>query len=139
MPQPTITLTSGANTMTLDPDLHWSDEFEWFATEQRVARSLTGALIIDQGARLAGRSITLSPPDDASAWMVRSTLDQLQAWEADPAITAMTLNIRGTDYNVVFRRHDGMPIEARPVIFVADPEPGGFGDWYLTTLRFMAI
>ena len=71
--------------------------------------------------------------------MVRATLAMLQDWEADPAVTNMTLAIRGTNYNVIFRRHDGLPIDARPVIFVADPTPGGFGDWYLATLRFMVI
>lgn len=139
MTQPTITLTAGAVTLTLDPDLHWSDEFEWFATEQKVERSITGALIVDLGTRLAGRPITLEPPEDAAAWMVRATLATLQEWEANPAVTTMTLNLRGTAYSVVFRRHDGLPIEARPVLFVADPDTGGFGDWYLTTLRFMVI
>lgn len=139
MSQPTITLTAAAVTVTLDPDLHWSDEFKWFATEQTVERGITGALIIDQGVRLAGRPITLEPPDDAAAWMVRATLDQIKTWEADPAITTMVLNLRGTNYNVIFRRHDGMPIEAQPVLFVADPEPSGFGDWYLTTIRLMVV
>lgn len=139
MAQPAITLTVGAVTLTLDADLHWSDEFTWFETEQHVERGLTGALIIDQGARLEGRPITLEPPEDAAAWMVRATLAQIQAWEADPAVTTMTLSLRGVSYDVLFRRHDGPPIEARPVIFVADPLPGGFGDWYLATLRFMVI
>lgn len=139
MAQPVITLTVGAVTLTLDPDLYWSDEFAWFETEQTVERGLTGALIIDQGARQEGRPITLEPPEDGAAWMVRATLAQIQAWEANPAVTTMTLSLRSVSYDVVFRRHDGPPIEARPVLFVADPTPGGFGDWYLTTLRFMVI
>jgi len=138
MSQPAITLSDGTTTLTLDPDLYWSDEFEWHAVEQAVERSLTGALLIDLGERQGGRQITLQPSDDAAAWMPRATLAQLQAWEADADLT-LTLSLRGTPFSVVFRRHDGAPIEAHPVEFVANPLPGGFGDWYLTTLRLMVI
>lgn len=138
MSQPVITLSAGGTTLTLDPDLFWSDEFTWFATEQTVERSVTGALIIDVGTRIGGRPITLEPSDDNAAWMPRATLAQLQAWEANPALT-LSLSLRGVTYAVVFRRHDGAPIEARPVQFVADPLPGQFGDWYLVTLRLMEI
>lgn len=136
MTQPSISLAAGGVTLQLDPDLHWSDEFSWNAVEQAVERSVTGALIVYTGIRTGGRPITLQPADDGSAWMPRATLAQLQAWEANAALT-LTLNLRGVDRTVVFRRHDGVPIEARPVQFVADPLPGGFGDWYLVTLRLM--
>lgn len=138
MTQPAITLTVGAVTLTLDPDLHWIDEFDWHAIEQSAERGLTGALIIDAGERHGGRPITLAPPDDAAAWMPRAVLTQLQAWEAD-ADREMTLSLRGTAYTVGFRRWDDAPIEARPVLFVADPLPGGFGDFYLTTLRLVTL
>ncbi len=136
MSQPPITLSAGGTTLDLDPDLFWSDEFTWNAVEQAVDRSVTGALIVYTGTRAGGRPITLQPADDESAWMPRATLAQLQAWEANAALT-LTLSLRGVDYTVVFRRHDSSPIEARPVQFVADPLPGGFGDWYLVTLRLM--
>lgn len=139
MTQPAITLTVGTTELVLDPDLQWADEFDWSPIEQAVEYSLTGALIVDHGEKLAGRPITLQAPGDNAAWMLRAVLSQLQAWEADPALASMTLNLRGTIYNVIFRRHDGAPIEAHPVEFVANPIPGGFGDWYLTTLRFMVI
>jgi len=138
MTQPAITLTANAIPLSLDPDLQWRDEFEWFSVIQTVERSLTGALIIDLGTRVKGRPITLAPPDDNSAWMPRATLTQLQSWEADPALT-MTLDLRGTAYTVAFRRHDGPPIEATPVEFVADPLPGSFGDWFLVTIRLIEV
>lgn len=138
MTQPVITLTAGGPALELDPDLRWADEFTWFAVEQSVVRSLTGALLVDLGTRVGGRPITLAPADDSSAWMPRATLAQLQAWEADPSLT-MTLSLRGVNRPVIFRRHDGAPIDARPVHFVADPLPGEIGDWYLVTLRFLEI
>ena len=140
MTQPQITLTANGLSVLLDPDLRWSDEFAWFAAEQRIERSISGALIVDVGYREeAGRPITLTNPDDAAAWLPRATLDALTTWEAARSIEAMTLSLRGVDWQVVFRRHDGAPIEATPVVFVADPQPGEIGDWYLVTLRFMVI
>ena len=138
MSQPAITLTVGGTVLSLSPDLLWADEFDWFSTEQTVERSVTGALIIDLGTRLAGRPITLEPPDEESAWMPRATLTQLQAWEATPNLT-LTLSLRGIDHSVIFRRFDGAPLKATPVVFVADPTVNGFGDAYLTTLRFIEV
>ena len=138
MSQPPITLTAAGTTLTLDPDLQWKDEFAWFAVEQTAARSLTGALLIDQGARVKGRPITLAPDANDAAWMPRATLAQLQAWEATPG-RVMTLDLRGVLYNVQFRRWDGPPVDAQPVVFVADPAAGGFGDFYLVTLRFVEV
>lgn len=133
-----ITLTAGGVALALDPDLAWEDEFSWAAVEQAVERGVTGALVVDVAIKSKGRPITLSPPDNESAWMTRATLEQLVAWETDPDLV-MSLDIRGRVFNVVFRRHDDLPIEAQPVDFVADPLPGGFGDWWLATVRFMEI
>lgn len=133
-----ITLSHGSTVLQLDPDLQWVDEFGWSEIEESEERGLTGALIIDIGVKSGGRPITLAPPDDGSAWMPRATISQLQLWEKVPALT-MTLQLRGTSYQVRFRRTDGAPIEAEPHEFVADPLPGGRGDWYLTTLRFIEV
>lgn len=138
MPQPPITLSNGTTTLDLDPDLQWSDEFTWAAVEQATERSIGGSLIVDVAVKIAGRPITLQSPADNAAWMLRATLAQLQAWESMPE-QVFILTLRGTEYRVIFSRADGAPIEARPVDFVADPEPGGFGDWYLCTLRFLTV
>lgn len=138
MTQPSIELSDGSTSLILDPDLQWVDEFEWSSVEQSAERGLTGALIVDVGIRLYGRPITLAPFDDESAWMTRATLTQLQNWESQPELK-MTLSLRGTEYTVQFRRFDVAPIEARPVTFVADPEPGGIGDFYLVTIRLMTV
>lgn len=130
-----ITLSAGVTTLTLDPDLLWADEFEWAATEQSVERSVTGALIIQAGTRLAGRPITLQPEDDAAAWMTRADMTQLQAW-ADAAGQVMTLTLRGVAHHVMFRHHDGGAFSASPVVHFADPDNA---DWLLVTLRFITV
>lgn len=138
MPQPSITLAAGATTLTLSPDLWWSDEFSWSPVEQAVSRSLTGALLIDVATLDGGRPITLQPPAPNAAWMNLATLSQLQAWEADAALT-LTLTLRGVARDVVFRREGGQPIAATPIEFMADPQAGDAGDFYLVTLRFLEV
>lgn len=131
----TITLTDGATTLELDPDLFWEDEYSWSATEQSVTRGLTGKLIIQAALRQAGRPITLKNEDESSAWMTRADMAQLQTW-ADTPDQRMTLTLRGVSYLVVGRHHDGGMFEARPLIHYADPVPT---DWVLATLRFMTV
>ncbi len=135
MSDPVITLSDGTTTIALDPDLYWEDEYTWSAVEQSVARSLTGAQIVQLGLRQAGRPITLRPEDDVSAWMSRAVMAQLQAW-ADIPGKRMTLTLRGTAHLVIGRHHDGGMIDARPLIHYADPADT---DWVLATLRFLTV
>lgn len=130
-----ITLAVGATSVALSPDLHWTDEFDWHPVEQRVERSLTGALLVDTMAATGGRHITLGPKDDQAAWMPRSAIAQLQAWAAT-AGQQMTLTLRGTPYTVLWRHHDAPALSAEPVIDYADPAND---DWYRATLKFMVI
>ena len=131
----TITLAYQATTLTLDPDLKWSDEHQWHPVEQTSQRTITGALIVSTAARIGGRPITLQPDDDSSAWMPRSMIDTLRSWAAVPG-RQMTLTLRGTPHTVIFRHHDGIAVEASPIVFYSD-EDGS--DWYKATLRFMEI
>lgn len=129
-----ITLAYTTTTLTLDPDLYWSDENDWHAVEQTTQRTVTGALIVSSSSRVAGRPITLQPQDDVSAWMSRQTLETLRSWAAVPG-RQMTLTLRGTARTVIFR-HQETAIEATPVIHYADTDNE---DWYRVTLRFMEI
>ncbi len=56
--------------MTLDgielpDDLLWVDEFDWNPVAQDIERSLTGALMVQEQAKLYGRPITLTGGDEA--------------------------------------------------------------------------
>ena len=130
-----ITLSDGTGSITLHPDLFWADENDWHPVEQSVERSITGALIVQVAARLAGRPITLQPEDDSSAWMPRATVDSLRNWAAVPA-KQMTLTLRGTPRTVMFRHHDGEAIVALPVVHFNDVNSG---DWYRCTIRLMEL
>lgn len=130
-----ITLTYSGTTLDLPADLLWIDENDWAPVEQSVQRSISGALIVSAASRIAGRPITLRPENDSSAWMMRSVLNTLVTWATFPE-RQMTLSIRGTSYDVIFRHHDGQAIEASPVIHYNDAQPT---DPYIVTLRFMEV
>lgn len=130
-----ITLSDGTTTLTLHPDLLWSDENNWHPVEQTVQRTITGAVIVSVGARIKGRSITLQPEDQSSAWMSRTTIEALRNWAAVPG-KQMTLTLRGIAYSVIFRHHDGQAVDATPIIHYNDVEAS---DWYSITLRFMEV
>ena len=129
-----ITLTYNGTALELHPDLLWQDEFSWTPVVQSVERTVTGAMVIDYGTRIAGRPITLLPDGGDSAWMPLSTINTLNAWAAVPG-REMVLNIRGQDYDVVFRHIDGA-LEISPVIHYNSHD---VADFYVATVRLLTI
>jgi hypothetical protein len=128
------TLTVGGTTVTFSDDLIWADEFAWAPVEQSVERTITGALVVQTAARVAGRPITLAAEDDNSGWITRAALDQFKVWAAVPG-QAMTLVYRGVSHSVIWR-HQDTALDAAPVVFYSDVQSG---DYYRATLRFMEI
>ncbi len=133
----TITLTVGALTVALDPDLYWSDEFRP-SVVQSVTPSLTGAAIVEQAQWQAALPITLVPdPDDSdkTAWMARADLDVLRGW-ANELNRPMVLSLRGQLIDVMFR-YDGDPLEVVPLVHYSDVQPT---DWYrVRAIRLMTL
>jgi hypothetical protein len=130
-----ITLFDGTTTVQLNPDLYWNDEATWQPVEQRVERTITGALIVSVATRQSGRPITLQPEDDGSAWVSRAVVDQLRNWAAVPG-QELTLTLRGTARTVIFRHHDGNAIDATPVVHFNDVDSA---DFYRCTIRLMEV
>lgn len=127
-------LTDGTTPITLPDDLEWTDETAYAAVEQSTEYTVTGALVVDVGARLKGRPITLSGGD--YAWVTRSVVDALRAWADTPGQT-LTLTMTGyAAKSVMFRLQDGSGVEARPVRFAA---PMAADDVYTITLNLMEI
>lgn len=130
-----ITLSADAIDLDLPADLYWNDEHAWHPVEQVAERTLTGAIIVQSAAKVAGRPITLQPEDDGSAWMSLATLNQLRAWAAVPG-KKLVLTLRGQNYDVIFRHHDGAAVEARPVVHYSDAQTD---DFYNAVIRLMEI
>ena len=132
-----ITLTNNTTDVEieLDPDLLWTNQYQWSPILQAEEYSLTGALILQQGERTAGRPIDLEPPDDGAAWMPLSMLKTLSDWAKIPGLE-LTLDVRGEIMTVVFRHQDQPAVSGRPVVDFSDPADS---DFFLITLRFQEI
>lgn len=128
-----ITLAYNGTTLTLNPDLYWSDE-DWLPVTASTERTLTGALIVSTAAITGGRPITLQPYDESSGWTPYATLTTLRNWAAVPA-RVMQLTIRGQSRNVIFR-HEEKAIESEPVIHFSDVDNT---DWNRVVLRFLEV
>lgn len=119
--------------LTLPEDLIWIDEFDWTPIEQSQSYSITGALIIETGAKQAGRPITLSGGNDYGV-IGRADLKQLQAKLTKTTPLVLTLNDART-FNVIFN-HAKNPIEAKPWIDYSTPDDA---DFYTLKLSFIAV
>ncbi len=126
--------------MTLDnielpDDLLWVNEFDWNPVEQNIERSLSGALLVQEQGKQKGRPITLSGSNDAG-WVSRSTVVSLLAM-AQTANKVMQLSLPGQrQFNVIFDRDNGSPIEAQQIIPFAYPQQNYL---YSLTLRLMTV
>lgn len=126
-----ITITDNITTLALPADMLWADEFAWHPVEQRHEQTITGALVVQTAARLAGRPITLQSGPNF-AWLTRAELDTLNAWANTPG-QQLTLTIFGTAHTVVFRHEDGA-LQAEMVLYHASPTAA---DYYTCTARFL--
>ncbi len=128
---PNITLDS----IVLDADLVWSDEFSWNPVDRSAEYSLTGALITKEQAKLAGRPITLEAKSESRGliWMSRTTIEALYT-KSQTLNTTMVLTLSDArTFNVRFR-DDGF--EATPVYHVM---PHVSGDPYYLVLKLQTV
>ena len=130
-----ITLTRKDNNTRLElPDLlRWTDEHDWSPLAQASPQySLGGAVIVQQGSKLAGRPVTLGGEDDHN-WLRRETLATLHDWAAVPELE-LTLDYHGRTLNVIFRNHE-QALAATPVWWTNDED----SDCYRAEIRLMTL
>jgi hypothetical protein len=132
-----ITLTHAASitTVTLPDALSWADEYSWSPVEQTKTYTTTGALLIEEGIKQAGRPITLEGAADRT-WCTRALVDVLRGWAATPGVV-LTLTLRGVAHQVTFDHEKGA-LQGLPVMFYADGAIAS-DDWYVPTLRFLEL
>ena len=114
--------------------LEWVDEFDWDPIAQEQDRSLTGALIIQEGVKLYGRPITLESND--GAWFTLATVRALEALRDQLGkVMLLTLPTGDTHY-VTWNRAAGAPVVGKPLFRTVNP---GLDDLYHITLRLITV
>ena len=138
-----MAITLGA--LTLPAGLVWRDEFAWSPVAQAEEYSLTGALIVQTGVRLAGRPITLAgwaSGRDYSAWISRAGLIALRAALEAPD-TSYTLTLHDARTFTVTARHESagpLTVEPLPVYKDLPPANPGSSHWYVVReIRLLGI
>lgn len=105
----------------LDDQFEWADEFDWDPVAQEQERSLTGALLVQEGVKLHGRPITLK--SSGGVWTPLSVVRQLEALR-DQRLKVMPLVLPdGREFSVIFNRSSGAPLKASQVFRTANPSP----------------
>ena len=120
--------------ISLPVDLLWSDEWAASTVAQTVRRTLDGGLVVFYGELRAGLPITLESQPDAG-WLTRTQVEAIALRAASPG-GLYTLTLRGQTWQVMFRYHDAPAFEAKPLVPLANPQPG---DFYLATLKLMTV
>ena len=121
----------------------WQDEFAWSPVVQSVDYGLTGALIVQESTRLAGRPITLigqsSGNQSAACWIARADLLTLQA-ALDVAGAQFALTLHDGRTFTVMPRQDPLDAEARPVFGSFLPAaPSGMTWYWLKQLKLQTV
>jgi hypothetical protein len=118
----------------LPADLLWSDEWTAARVVQTVRRTLDGSLVVFYGQVTGGVPLTLESQPDAG-WLTRSQVEALALRAASPG-GIYTLTLRGQTWRVMFRHHEAPAFEARPLVPLANPQPG---DFYFATIKLMTV
>lgn len=111
--------------LVLPSGLTWADEHAWSPVAQNTEQTLTGALVLEESAKLAGRPITLAGASDNAqytAWICLdqpflgySSLNDLRAALLVPG-AQFTLTLHDSRSFTVVPRHDGDgPLSVSPL------------------------
>lgn len=122
------------NGIALPAGLVWPDEFDTRRVAQSARHTLDGSVVVFYGERRNGRPITLESEAD-TGWLTRAQVEALAVLAESPG-GIWPLELRGRTWQVMFRHHEPPAFEARPVVSVAQPQPG---DFYLATLKLMTV
>lgn len=100
----------GADPALGGDQLEWTDQFTWDPVAQEQERSLSGALIVQEGVRRYGRPITLASND--GAWFTLATVRALEALRADVGRIMLLTLPSGEQHYVTWNRAAGAAVEA---------------------------
>jgi hypothetical protein len=127
-----MAITLGA--VALPSGLIWGNEFDWHPVAQATEYSLTGALILEQSIKQAGRLITLTGGKDF-AWLTRAQVKALKAALDSGAVLTLTLHDART-FSVVPAAE---PLAVSPLPRVLDSGLADAGDGAWCVLESLSL
>lgn len=131
-----MALTLGA--LTLPQGLRWADEFDWSPITQATEYSLTGALIVHQGEKQAGRPITLEGGREF-AWLTRTEVAALKTLLDAGEEMTLTLHDNRT-FTVLPAGDEPLTVRALPVVKDSGPaNPSSGARYILETLKLIEV
>ena len=125
------------NSLVLPSGLRWDDEFAWSPVAQVTTYSLTGALVVEQATKQAGRPITLIG-GKSFAWLTRAEVVSLQALLDTGAVLTLTLHDART-FSVLPAE---APLAVSPLPIVQDSgpaDPSSGARYVLESLKLMEV
>ena len=102
------------NGVTLNDQMHWTDEWTYTQVAQESARTLGGRLKIYSQALTKGRPITLEAVDD-QGWLTKTQVSSIQGL-AEVAGATYVLVIDAQTFQVAFRHEDGVAFQANALV-----------------------
>ncbi|MDQ9021698.1 hypothetical protein RFI02_11320 [Acinetobacter sichuanensis] len=117
----------------------WSDEFDYKPIEQKQQFAVNGTLIIQEGKKKAGRSITLVPSNEGMGWIKRRELSKLQDWSAlqDEQFTLeFDYPHDNRRFNVLFNHQEGAITNPKLILGFS---PISDDEYYSATLKFLEL
>jgi hypothetical protein len=132
-----LTVAITLDSITLPQGLRYADEFAWSPLAQTLEYSITGALIIEQAVKLAGRPITLTGGKEF-AWRTRAQVVALKALL--DAGDAMTLTLHDARTFTVFPAADPLVVSPLPIALDSGPaDPSDSTLYVLESLKLIEV
>ena len=122
------------DSLELDDQFEWIDEFDWSAVAQESERSLGGQLLVQGGQKVYGRPITLA--SNGGVWTELQTVRALEVLR-DQFGRVMPLQLPdGREFSVIFNHEAGPPLQCTPIERQVNPAATAL---YEVTIRLLTV
>lgn len=122
------------DSLVLDDQFEWIDEFDWSAVAQESERSLGGQLLVQGGHKIHGRPITLA--SNGGVWTELQIIRALEVLR-DQFGRVMPLQLPdGREFSVIFNHEAGAPLQCTPIERQVNPAATAL---YEITIRLLTV
>lgn len=122
------------DSVELDDQFEWVDEFDWDAIAQVQERSVTGVLLVQEGQKVHGRPITLQ--SNGGVWTPLSVVRQLEVLRDQLGRVMPLVLPDGREFSVIFDRTNGASLTAKQIHRTVNP---GANEPYDVNLRLITV